>query len=49
MRYSKDGKLTYIVTQHTMNCTYTFSVGDDNKLTKLKTANKPTDFEEVYP
>lgn len=50
MQYSRDGKLTYIVTQHIMNCIYTlFSVDDDNKLAKIKTANKPTDFKEVYP
>lgn len=50
MQYSKGGKLIYVVTQHIMNCTYTlFSVDDDKKLTKLKTANKPTDFKEVYP
>lgn len=50
MQYYKDGKLIYIVTQHTMNCTYTlFPVGDNNKLTKIKTASVPTDFKEVYP
>lgn len=50
MQYSKGGKLIYVVTQHIMNCTYTlFSVGKDNKLTKIKTTNKPTDFKEVYP
>lgn len=50
MWYSRDGKLIYVVTQHTINGMYTlFSVGEDNKLTKLKTANKPTDFKEVYP
>lgn len=50
MQYYKDGKLIYIVTQHTMNGQYTlFSVDNDNKLTKIKTASVPTDFKEVYP
>lgn len=50
MQYLKDGKVIYVVTQHIMNCMYTlFLVGEDNKLTKIKTANRPTSFEEVYP
>lgn len=50
LRYCKGGRVIYIVTQHIMNCIYTlFSVDEDNKLTKIKTASKPTDFKEVYP
>ena len=50
MQYRRDGRVVYIITQHIMNCTYTlFSVGEDNKLTKIKTASRPTSFEEVYP
>lgn len=50
MQYRKDNKVVYVVTQHIMNCMYTlFSVGEDNKLTKIKTASTPTDFKEVYP
>lgn len=50
MRYYKDGKIAYIVTHHIMNGVYTlFSVDEDNHLTKIRTANIPTDFEEVYP
>ena len=50
MQYRRDGRVIYVVTQHIMNCMYTlFSVSEDNKLTKIKTASKPTSFEEVYP
>lgn len=50
MQYRKDGRVIYVVTQHLMSCMYTlFSVGEDNKLTKIKTASRPTSFEEVYP
>lgn len=50
MQYIKNGNVIYIVTQHTMNGMYTlFSVGDNDKLTKIKTARVPTDLEEVYP
>jgi len=50
MQYSRSGKLIYIITQNTMNGMYTlFSVSDNDKLTKIKTARVPTDFEEVYP
>lgn len=49
MQYIKDGKIIYIVTQHTMNGIYTLFAVDKDKLTKLKTAKTPTDFEEVYP
>lgn len=49
LRYYKDGKIVYIVTQHIMNGQYTlFSVDNDSKLTKIKTASVPTDFEEIY-
>lgn len=50
MQYCKDGKAVYIVTQNIMNGMYTLlSVDEDNQFTKIKTANKPTDFKEVYP
>ncbi len=50
MQYRRDDKVVYVVTQHIMNCMYTlFLVGEDNKLTKIKTASKPTSFKEVYP
>lgn len=49
MQYCENGRVIYVVTQHIMNGTFTlFSVDEDNKLTKIKSASKPTDFKEIY-
>ncbi len=49
MQFLKNGKVTYIVSKNIMNGVFTlFSISEDNKLTKRKTADTPTDFCEIY-
>lgn len=49
MRYSIDGEVVYIVTQHKFSRIFTlYSVKNSKKPKKLKTAESPTDFDEIY-
>lgn len=49
MTYYKNNTLAYVITENNTKDTYTlFSVDKDENLKKLKTANTPTKFDEVY-
>ena len=49
MRYVRDEKVIYIVTKDKLTGIFTlYSVNNSNKLKKLKTADAPTEFDEIY-
>lgn len=50
LTYLKNGIETYLVTVNQVGDTYTlFEIGKNKELNKLKTANSPLKFKEVYP
>ena len=49
MRYVRDEKVIYIVTKDKLTGIFTlYSVNNSNKLKKLKTADAPTEIDEIY-
>lgn len=50
LTYLKNGIETYLVTVNQVGDTYTlFEIGKNKELNKLKTANSPLKFKEIYP